>query len=336
MSYSQSLALRGLEPNEEEAVVEYLKHVAPNHHLYASQFAVNAKISTGKANSILYHLVQEKMATANFAVRCPECGLMFKRVESPADIESSMICNGCDEEVEITAEDVDVFYTLHSNPFVTGQRNDIAPASSAVPSADTLAQLIINGTIDINREFYAPTEDQYQELVAMYQAIFDSRGKPMQKGDSLNFLAERLFNLCKHFRITIKALTNTNQLDGLVRNTLFMPGVAPIGNVSTFVIECKNEIKKPKGEYMSKMADILNRTDQSFGIIISKHSPPKTFRQIAYANCLKFGNIIISMDQSDLHDIIIERKNLLECMERKIVEVKMNVKSDLCALGVYE
>ena len=46
--------------------------------------------------------------------------------------------------------------------------------------------------------------------------------------------------------------------------------------------------------------------------------------------------IIVSLDAHDLHAIIKERKNLLECIERKREEIKSNATSNLVALGLYD
>jgi len=77
-------------------------------------------------------------------------------------------------------------------------------------------------------------------------------------------------------------------------------------------------------------------TGKNFGIIVSKRKAPRTFVKLARDIFLKNNIIIISMDSGDLEEIIVHRKNLLEMLERKIEEIKLNATKDLRALGLYE
>ena len=44
------------------------------------------EISPGLASKVLTKCVREGILKASYAIRCPECGMLIKRVESPQDI----------------------------------------------------------------------------------------------------------------------------------------------------------------------------------------------------------------------------------------------------------
>lgn len=65
-------------------------------------------------------------------------------------------------------------------------------------------------------------------------------------------------------------------------------------------------------------------------------SAPKTFISLSNKIFLKDNIIIISIDKADLQSIIYDRENLLECIERKIDEVKLQASQDLVEYGLYK
>ena len=48
------------------------------------------------------------------------------------------------------------------------------------------------------------------------------------------------------------------------------------------------------------------------------------------------GIMIISLDTNDLKKIVFQKVNLLECMSRKIDEVKLDATKNLVELGLYD
>lgn len=121
-----------------------------------------------------------------------------------------------------------------------------------------------------------------------------------------------------------------------MRNTLFVPGLSHSSCKDSFVIECKNEAQAPTAGYMNKLHSILRTTGKQFGIIVSKCPAPRTFVTLSNKVFLNDKIIIISLDTNDLKDIIFQKVNLLECMSRKIDEVKLDATKSLVAFGLYD
>lgn len=314
----------------------YFESLSPNCKLSASKVALANEIDFGLAKKILQKLVEEKILKYAFGSRCPVCGLLLGMEDELPSIEKEQFCYQCGETVEITPDDVEVIYTFNDYPFVTGQQNeeDLEPSESAALPFDSLAQLIASGELDLNAAFFSPTEQEYQKLQSAYNNIFTKKNTTKETGDSLEALTVYLFSLCRHFRAA-PIRSRPNQIDCYVHNTLYIPGLSQDSCVDSFLIECKNEKKTPAAEYMNKLHSILQNTGKQFGIIVSKCSAPRTFATLSNKIFLRDKIIIISMDASDLKNIIFGKANLLECMSRKIDAVKLDATKDLVELGLY-
>jgi hypothetical protein len=334
MSYFQLSAMKELTSQQQTQIIEYLARVAPNHILRASKLANDTSISADLAVEVMQKLVERKLAMQTYAIRCPECGLLLQRLGTIPEIENTCLCYGCDREVEITADDIEVFYTLINPPFVEGQQTSNPPEKAAALCCDSLAHLIRNKKIDFCAQFYSPEKHEQDKLEAAYYSIFNTNYTRKAKGDSLESLVGQMFSLCKHFCVSTKVHTETNQLDCFVRNTLFS-SFCPISDISSFIIECKNEKDPPSVTYIQKLAGILLVQGKKFGIIASKHKPPKTYARYARELFLSQQIIIIAFDARDLHSIAVVHNNLLECIERKIEEIKTSPTSNLKKLGVF-
>lgn len=338
MSCSQLSTIKSMTDERQYCKIkEYFQSLLPSSKITASNFAAQNGLDFQQAQNILQELVKEELLKYNFCVRCPACGLLLISVESVASIEKELYCYHCDETVEISTDDVEVIYTFNQYPFVTGQQSNFSLEleESAARQNDSLTQLLKNGGLDINAAFFAPSPQDYQELQNAYQSIFEPQANTKAKGDTLENFTIMLFNLCKHFRVA-PIRQKVNQLDCYVRNTVFIPGMLPDGRISSFIIECKNENDKPKAEHMNKLHSILHNSGNKFGIIVSKCQPPKTFVSLANQIFLRDEIIIIALDAADLRNIVFKKANLLECMSRKIEEVKLNATTDLVKAGLYD
>ncbi len=316
--------------------MRYFESLSPNCKLSASKVAVANGIDFGLAQKILQKLVEERILRYAFGLRCPVCGLLLGMEDEVPSIEKAQYCCQCGETVEITPDDVEVIYTFNEYPFVTGQQNETGfePSESAAHPPDSLAQLIASGTLDLNAAFFSPTEEEYRELQSAYDNIFTEKATKKEKGDSLESLTIRLFNMCRHFHAA-PIRTQTNQIDCYVRNTLYIPGLSQASCKDSFVIECKNEKKTPIAGYMNKLHSILRNTGKQFGIIVSRCSAPRTFLTLSNTIFLHDEIIIISIDANDLQSIIFNKTNLLEHMSRKIDAVKLDATKGLVQLGLY-
>ena len=176
----------------------------------------------------------------------------------------------------------------------------------------------------------------------MYVRVKQKGATTKKTGDTLENLTKYLFNMCEIFR-TAGVRTSTNQIDCCVRNKMFINfGIFKMLG-GRFIIECKNEERTPKGEYLSKLHSIISIANASskgecikLGIIISKKKGPKTFRQLANKTYLSEGIVIISICGDELEELFKTKGNLLEMIERKVEEIMLDSTTDLKEAGLYE
>ncbi len=213
-------------------------------------------------------------------------------------------------------------------------RHPIELVKSTVPINDSLAYLIQQGIYNPNDFLYAPTEEDYLELKQTYEQVFNRKLKTAEKGVALEKLIYVLFSKCKHLSVS-KVRLHPNEIDCYARNKLFGLCFSVRSEYDSFVIECKNEKEVPKAEYMNKAHSIMTTHGKKFGIIVSKERAPRTFIPLAHDIFLKDGIIIVSLDKDDLEEIIVQRKNLLECIARKMDEVRLDATKSLVELGLY-
>ncbi|ODM03202.1 hypothetical protein BEI61_03996 [Eisenbergiella tayi] len=290
------------------------------------------------ASKVLAGCKRLGIVSETYGIRCPECSTLIQRIETLDQLpQSSFECYACGEEITITTQDIEVLFSL-INPmvFLSGQQENEILKTPVAQENSLDGFLKLNG---INEYFFCPTEDEYEELDKMYTRIFVTQKTKKDTGDTLEKLVIYMFGLCRAFR-TNGIKTTTNQIDCYVRNSLFIPyGVFnTIGR--RFVIECKNENKVPKGDYMSKLHSIIHLMGSDygtikFGIIVSKVRGPSTFRALANKVFLKEKLIIISINGKEIKNLIDCRGNLLEMIERKIDEVTMDATTDLVEAGLY-
>ncbi|MCM1166539.1 MAG: hypothetical protein NC299_02845 [Lachnospiraceae bacterium] len=228
------------------------------------------------------------------------------------------------------------FFIEEYVPFFTGQENKtLLTKHSSAHNISSLETFLKNGG-SFNREFYCPSDEEYMILREQYKNIFRQHKTAKGHGDSLEDLTLSLFNCCKHFSATKKIKLGDNQIDCFVRNKMYIPGVSQFGTDDFFVIECKNENAAPGISYFNKLHSILINNSLQFGIIVSKYCAAKTLNQFAHTIFLKDKIIMVNLDSRDLNKIINDRDNLLECLERKIGEIKPDVANNLREIGVFE
>jgi len=155
-------------------------------------------------------------------------------------------------------------------------------------------------------------------------------------GATLESFCAYLFGLCKIFKTTTKLRNEMHQIDTFVRIVSYIPdGLFGI-KTNYFVIECKNEKRTPKGEYLSKLHSTLRTMDGKLSIIVSKLSAPKTYPKLAHDFYLKDDICFIWFNLQELEVLVKERKNLLEAIDAKILELKTNSNQTFSALGLND
>ncbi len=72
-----------------------------------------------------------------------------------------------------------------------------------------------------------------------------------------------------------------------------------------------------------------------FGIIISKKQPPSTFKKLSRDYYLNHKIIIISICGDEIEEMLKDKGNLIEVIERKYHEIILNATSDLKKANLY-
>lgn len=298
-------------------------------------------ISPVIASKVLTKCKEAGILTAAYAIRCPECHMLLKRVESIADIpKESFECYGCDESIEITPADIEIIYAIvDKGVFIDGQWHECENSARAVVREDSMESIFLAG--GINEYLFCPTEAQYVRLGELYESVARRHGTTKDVGDTLENLTIELFNLCPVFRAA-GIRTTTNQIDCCVTNKMFV-NYGVLNTVGErFFIECKNENDTPSGGYMSKLHSIISNSNAGgkrkcikFGIIISKKKGPSTFKSLAIKDYLADGVIMISICGDEIKNLIDTRGNLLELIDRKASEIMMDATTDLKEAGLY-
>ena len=340
MSCSRLSVLREFLTNSQyDSLIDYLSSLLPSSKLTESKLMSVTSLDNQTIKSVLDKLLELDILDYSFAVKCPACGLLVNSFDKIYEIEKACKCYHCDTDFDVENDDVYLIYSFKNYPFDKGQQIDsIAKfddhAESVALTTDSLASFISKNNIDLNREFFSPSEGDYEQLEGMYNSIFKKRSNAKETGDALESFITKLFALCHHFTVASVRL-HPNQIDCYVRNTLFIPGISDSNCTDSFMIECKNEETTPKSGYVNKLHSILSTSGCKFGIIASKYSAPRTFIELANKIYLSDKIIIISIDKNDLHSIVFNKSNLLECVERKITEVKLNATKDLQEIGLF-
>lgn len=319
-----------------QPTMKFLINISAGSYITISNFAIKTGIDYSESVRVLEELSQGGFLEKQLAMRCPECGLLLEIVQPEDYAIGSQYCANCDTNYNIDNDCIEVVFKVVNNPFFTGQENKtVLPKYSSALNIFSLETFLKNGGC-FNREFYCPSDDEYKMLAEIYGNIFKPHKTTKEQGDSLENLVLSLFGCCKHFLPTDSIRLGINQIDCFVRNKMFIPGISQFGTNDFFVIECKNEKEAPGSTYFNKLHSILINNCLQFGIIVSKHHAAKTLNKFAHTIFLKDKIIMINLDSNDLKKIIIDRENLLECLERKIGEVKMDVAKDLIKLGLFE
>lgn len=284
----------------------------------------------------------------SYAIRCPECGFLIKVLdEMPIDFEEFNYCYACEEDIQIQPRDVELIFTLVSDPscFIKGQhlaseKNfSCAKESRSVAPENTMEDFLKDNLLNINSVLYSPSKAEYEQMTQLYNRVKLASTKT-EKGETLENLIKYMMNRVKVFRAG-DFRTRKNQLDCFVRNT-FLTNVGVLEFIGgRFIIECKNENKTPSGSYISKLHDILSNIDNEnsimkFAMIVSIKKPPKTFKGHAKDYYLRHKTIIISLYEQDLDSIIIKHENLLDVIDRKCSEVVSDSTQNLKAAGLYD
>lgn len=345
MFYSHLSALEGLLNDDQiQNLDSYFSNLIGGaaKNITVSKLSRALGIPTQVASHVLTKCKEIGIVNVFYTIRCPECGMLIKKVDSIADIPSEPFeCYGCNKEIEAEPSDIELVYALENESvFIEGQQEGLDLSARAVVPEDSMESIFRAG--NINEYLFHPTDEEYEKLKSMYKSIKKRSGTTKKIGDTLEGLTEYLFNLCSIFKAA-GIRTSTNQIDCCVRNQMYLKyGILDVIG-GRFFIECKNESGTPRGEYMSKLHSIISNTNSGekgrcikFGIIISKEKGPSTFKKLAVKFYLKDGIVIISICGDELKNLFEKKGNLLDLIERKANEIMMDSTTDLVEAGLFE
>lgn len=274
----------------------------------------------------------------HFALRCPTCETPICEINSLSELNSKLLfCSVCEKDIEpdeLNFEtDIILLFSIKSNdvPFVTGQQSDSLVLNASERTAvhtDSFLQGVQYQLITFDDVFALPA-DFCEEFSGLIKEVKGIHQTTTAKGASLELLICKLFSQCILFKITNRHKSETNQIDVMVR---------AVGSINSrlfkrmggcFYIECKNEKEKPSIDYLLKLRSILHDADMKLGILVSKEKEPKTFRENANHIFLRDGIVIIRLCLNEIELLIERHTNLLELLEKKIMEVETAAQNSL-------
>lgn len=308
-------------------------------NITASAVSARLEVKYSLAESILKFAEKQKILEKYYLVKCPDCDFPIDTVtkDELADILiNSVYCDECEEDKHISPDDVYTAYKVILQPDVT--EDEIARAiekrlnqGESTEVNFSQADSLSNDPTSLYEIFYNPSESAYSKFKELRSKLdLDYEDNKTAKGKALEVLILEIFNQIKCVRGTNDVKTETNQFDCTLLcgvDTVY-PSVfnylAPY-----FIIECKNEKKKPDNTYTNKLESIMDTNDAQFGIIFGRKvatSPCFTISREHYLTKkdLKKQQIIVTCCDDDLDYIIDKEVNLLQYVEFKIFQITSN------------
>lgn len=300
----------------------------------SSKFDVHYSI----AKCILEFCEKKGILKKEFIIRCPICDEIIEKINDSnliADIlfDKMLECDYCEKKVQITTDNIYAAYAVIQAPDATETEIKEAILRRIEKSSDinfTQADSLSNDKQSLYQVFYNPSDSAYEELKEMKEKLDNDYGKnTTKKGSSLEKLVLKIFLNIRTVSGTTEIKTSTNQFDCTFQfglSTIYLS----VFNLLTpyFIVECKNESKKPGNNYMNKLQSILSTNNAKLGIIFARKEATKTCFETAREHYLltKGGEnkIIITCSDNDLDYIIDKKVNLLSYIEFKVNQITMN------------
>ena len=295
-------------------------------NITASRVAQNMNISYALSKLLLRYAEKVGLLDLVYIVRCPKCDFVLG-VVLPNELltfisEGKCHCMSCDENMQISADNIYCAYNLKETPFIQETSNEEV-TSSNFNSADSLK----NNIHEIYRICYHPSESAYEELKILRTNLDQPFPNTTEKGHAMDKLVQAIINNIEGVNCStqLKASGTSNQFDctGICLFDLVKPSIYR-WLCPNFIIECKNEKKAPKNDYFGKLMEIIINRESHLGIVWSRKSAPITYFKKARENYLKHNKIILSLSDNDLKRIIDERVNFLEYLEYQISKITLD------------
>lgn len=291
------------------------------------------------AEAILNFAEREKILEKYYLVRCPDCdyNLCTIKKDEIADILiNRLYCDECEEDKDITSDDIYTAYKVILQPDVTEDEIGRAIEKRLNQSERTelnfiKADSLSNDRISLYEAFYNPSESAYLRFEELRRKLDLNYGKnTTEKGKALEILILDIFNQIKYVRGTNDVKTKTNQFDCTLLCSVNTTYLSVFNYLSPcFIIECKNEKKKPDNNYTNKLESIMETSNAQLGIVFGRKDATTTCFSISREHYLikkdsHKQQIVITCYDKDLEYIIDKRVNLLQYLEFKIFQITNN------------
>lgn len=150
-----------LDANEKQKLDDYLKEVLPNGYLSVSQTVQKTGIKEKNLIAVLTMLIEKDYLDLVYAIRCPECGHLLKRIENIKNFSYKQIdyCYACDQDIQISSKDIVVLFKLKNKSFNLGQSDFFAKVNPIAHENDTLESIS-----RISKTFQLFYDMQYGEI----------------------------------------------------------------------------------------------------------------------------------------------------------------------------
>ncbi len=298
------------------------------------------------AKELLEESVKINILERRYAIKCPECDHIISIVtidELYDTINSINSCDACEtENLEIDDTDIQIIYKKKiKDVFLCEEQTEyiIKKISNEIKKKqdDTLKSYLDNKLINPNDIFYNPTEEERRRLKELFMLIGKKSKNTTEKGEQLRVFTEYLLRLVKIFE-SANLKTRTNELDCVVKNKVKFIGIPHFLNDIGFyfIVECKNEKKKPNNTYILKLKGILDTCNKKCGVIVSIMEQTKDSKILANKFFLAEKLHLININYKDLENVVYNNLNFLDLFENKIMEVELDTTTSIINNEVFK
>lgn len=342
MFYKQFLTITDLlNPEFVENFDYWLATLPRNNQKNITASAVSSRLGVkySMAESILKFAEKQHILESYYLVKCPDCDYnldIISKDELAKVLVTPVFCEECEEEKKITLDDIYTAYKVIQQ--ADASEEEIARViekrlnqSEGLDENFIEADSLSNNPSILYEAFYNPGESAYDRFKKLRKKLdLDYRKNTTAKGKALETLILDIFNQIKYVRGTNDVKTKTNQFDCTLLCGVNTTYLSVFNYLSPFfIIECKNEKKKPNNTYTNKLQSIMDTNDAQFGIVFGRRNATEPCFEISREHYLlhKTSNkqkIIITCSDTDLKYIIDKEVNLLQYLEYKILQITSN------------
>ncbi len=304
----------------------------------ASIVSSRLSVSFSQAEIILQFAEKEKILEKYYLIKCVKCDMTIATISKEEVLDylgESILCSNCEYNQNITTDNIYVAYKLILKPDVSEEeikeaikkRIGVGESSINFSKADSLSE----NKKELYDIYYNPSESAYNKIKELRDLIdLDYDNNTTAKGSSLENLVLEIFKQVQGIKLSkqIKSLTNQFDCTGICGISSVYPTI--FNYLSPyFIVECKNENKKPDNTYVNKLESILDNCEAQLGLIIARKEATKTCFQISRDHYLikkesSKKQLVVTLDDHDLKLIIDNRVNILLYLDFKIMQLTTN------------